>query len=103
MMFFSFNIKLKDIKLPENLVSLMLDDLGLVVFYTENSNTLSSFTYEDNGSKIIHQKEWCKRIREEGWLKYPNRDVTVIKTSYALIKYGYEIIEKAYERTIVSL
>ena len=103
----SNDINLKNIILPNNLVYEILDALGMVIFYTKNSNTLSSLTYEDEDDTIVHQEKWSKTIRDKGWKKIlqNNNDdeVVVLKASDALITYGYEIIEKVYERTRVSL
>ena len=103
----SNDINLKNIILPNNLVYEILDALGMVIFYTKNSNTLSSLTYEDEDDTIVHQEKWSKTIRDKGWKKIlqNNNDdeVVVLKASDALITYGYEIIEKVYERTRVRL
>lgn len=100
------DLKLKEIILANNLVYEILDTLGMVIFYTKNSNTLSSLTYEDEDDTIVHQEEWSKTIRDKGWgkiLQNSNDHVEILKASDALITYGYEIIEKVYERTRVRL
>jgi hypothetical protein len=97
---------LKDTLLPNELVSKILDNLGMVVFYRKNSNILSSLSYEQEGSKLRLCNEWSAYIREHGFesvIDYNYEDETIMRTSDALMKYGYEKIEKVYERTRVEL
>jgi len=98
--------KLKDTMLPNELVSKILDNLGMVVFYRKNSNILSSLSYEQEGSKLRLCHEWSAYIREHGFenvIDYNYEDETIMRTSDALMKYGYEKIERVYERTRVEL
>lgn len=88
-------------KLPIELVVKIIDTMGMVLFYRSDENALLSINYE-------HQKpdEIGVFIRSNGYdaiLNYENHDERAIKTSDALIEYGFEIIEKAYERTRVKL
>jgi hypothetical protein len=97
---------LKDTMLPNELVSKILDNLGMVVFYRKNSNILSSLSYEQAGSKLRLCHEWSAYIREHGFesvIDYNYEDETIMRTSDALMKYGYEKIERVYERTRVEL
>lgn len=96
---------LNSIELPILLVNDILDSLGMVAFYDKNINSLDSLTYDENG-EIIHHKDWTQMIREEGWekvLSYSNENITILKASYVLQKYGYDILEKLYERTHIDL
>lgn len=98
--------ELKYIVLPDELVSAILDTLGMVVFYRANSNILSSLSYEHENSKLRLCNEWSSYIRANGFdsvMNYNYEDETIVKTSDALLKYGYEIVEKTYERTNASL
>lgn len=99
--------KLKETKLSTNLVSEILDKLGMVIFYRQNSLTLSSLSYEKENTqnpRLCH--EWAHFIRKNGFENvqdYSYLDETIMKTSQALIRYGYEAVEKVYERTQISL
>lgn len=89
------------IKLPIELVVKIIDTMGMVLFYRSDENALFSINYE-------HQKpdEIGVFIRSNGYdaiLNYENHDERAMKTSDALIEYGFEIVEKAYERTRVKL
>ncbi|HUH41918.1 MAG TPA: hypothetical protein VLZ29_02255 [Sulfurimonas sp.] len=100
------NDELKETTIPNELVSNILDTLGMVVFYRKNSNTLSSLSYEQEGSKLRLSQEWSQYIRENGYesvISYNYEDETIVRTSDALLKYGYETIERVYERTNASL
>ena len=97
---------LKDTMLPNELVSKILDNLGMVVFYRKDSNILSSLSYEQAGSRLRLCNEWSAYIREHGFesvMDYSYEDETILRTSDALMKYGFEKIEKVYERTRVEL
>jgi len=96
----------KNINLPQDLVSDILDTLGMVVFKRTASNTLSSLSYEfgENAIRLAH--EWAMYIRQNGWedvLNYHYEDETILKTSDALVQYGYDKINRLYERTNISL
>ena len=100
------NNELKNTSIPAALVSNILDALGMVVFFRKNTNNLSSLSYERKHSPLRLCHEWAKHIRRNGFdsvMNYSNADESIIKTSDALLKYGYEIIEKVYERTNASL
>jgi len=96
----------KNINLPQDLVSDILDTLGMVVFKRTASNTLSSLSYEFGENAIRLSDEWALYIRQNGWddvVNYHFEDETILKTSDALIQYGYNKINKLYERTNISL
>lgn len=98
--------ELKYTTIPDELVSNILDTLGMVVFYRANSNTLSSLSYEQEGSELRLSHEWSQYIRDNGYknvIEYNYEDETIVRTSDALLKYGYETIERVYERTNASL
>jgi hypothetical protein len=88
-------------QLPIDLVTKIINKLGMVLFYRAKENALFSINYE-------HQKpdEIGAFIRKNGYeaiLDYHVEDETAIKTSDALIEYGFDIVEKAYERTRAKL
>ena len=98
--------KLKDSLLPDEFVSHILDSLGMVVFYREDSNSLSSLSYESKNSTLRLSQEWSEYIRRNGFScieNYSCEDETAIKTSDALFKYGFKVIDRVYERTNVSI
>lgn len=100
------NDALENTMLPNELVSSILDILGMVVFYRADSNTLSTISYERDDNALIFWHQWSEHIRENGFESvqdYSYEDERVLKTSDALMRYGYETIEKLYERTNVSL
>lgn len=98
--------KLKDTMLPDELVSNILDALGMIVFYRKDSNSLSSLSYEPNEHNLRLTNQWSEFIRINGFdsvKKYNHENETILKTSDALFKYGFKIINKVYERTLVEL
>jgi len=98
--------EVKHTVLSDELVSIILDSLGMVVFHRKNSNTLSSLSYKQEGSKLRLNQEWSAYIRDNGYesvINYTYEDETILRTSDALLKYGYKTIERVYERTNTSL
>ncbi|MCP4969122.1 MAG: hypothetical protein GY932_00840 [Arcobacter sp.] len=98
--------KLKYTKLPTTLVSTILDNLGMVMFYRANDKIISSLSYEKDENAPRLSNQWSQYIRENGFESVENYradDETIIKTSKVLIKYGYETVERIYERTQVNL
>lgn len=98
--------ELKDIVLPNELVSNILDALGMIVFYRKDSNSISSLSYEPNEHNLRLTNQWSEFIRKNGFnsiKKYNSENETILKTSDALFQYGFKTIDKVYERTLVEL
>lgn len=76
-------------------------------YFIENYNALSSLSSENgNSHKLRLDSEWANYIRKNGFESvkdYSYKDETIMKTSEALLKYGYEKIWRVYDRTYVKL